>query len=490
MATVDYNKYQKLILKYSYNGTVWTPVIPYQYRKGTVIEANSYDCGFIDPIYRWVDVTGEYYCINNSKYRKQRQQVSGDDGQTWEWVIPFNEQAGELIEADSYDCDYGVTWEVVPNEYICKRAFYESNYCDAGCPDENIIIPTYEDVAQYAVPDVIPGYPSADEINKPRCGVYMRQDGYLFTWNPDTGEIYWDGFLTNNNTWLSLVRERNNAYSWTSSTSYYNTNISLLGDWIYKRYTISSTIKQKYLYVIYKINIKTGIVDVIIDRITNYPLYDNNDINLPNGSSIEPFYRHGNALITDTKQYIFSDVGATYTIVTADLYSGNIQKIDLGIGTQWPGNNSYNFYSFNSFFPYTYYIFEDAYQSGSTTTGKKFGKIYKVNLLNENMTDFGLWMCDLDSINTNCGTNYSNRTGCVMKGTVGVGEIRLNIDTPTMIMSSNSLTAIHHDTIVISDFSCTVRTYNNGIVRNCNMFNPVYGWTIDSNNIRHMLKSQ
>ena len=488
---VDYSKYQKLVLKYSYNGVSWANVKPEQYRKGEIIEANSYDCGYIEPIYRWVDVPGEYYCLNYSKYHKQRQQISGDDGQTWEWVIPFNEQAGSLIEADSYDCDYGVTWEPVENEYICERAFYESNYCIASCPDDNIKLISYvQEEYSSIVPDVIPGYSSSNEIHNYQLGVSMRGDGYLFTWNPDTGEVYWDGFLTNNNTWLSLARERNNAYSWTSSTSYSNTNGSLIGDWIYKRYTVSSTTDEKYLYVIYKVNIKTGVIDVLIDKITDYPLYDTNNVVVP-GTSITPFYRLGNVLITDNKQYYFSESGTHYAIVTADLYSNNVVVKDLGVGSNWPGAGYYNIYSHNNLFPYTYYIFEDAYEYYSTTSGKDFGKIYKVNLLSESIEDFGLWICDLSSINANCGTNYNSRTGIVLNNATRYVYHRLNIDTPFMCMVSPSTQIVHKETIIISDSAYTIQTYDedNGFLEVCNLFNPVYQFEVDNNTkIRRKLK--
>lgn len=118
-AEIDYNKYQKLILKYSYNGEIWTPVQPLQYRKGEIIEANSYDCGFVEPYYRWVNIPGEYICINQSKYAKEKQQVTYDSGVTWTDTGVV--QTGQLIEANSYDCDYGVTWVEVPYEYICEE---------------------------------------------------------------------------------------------------------------------------------------------------------------------------------------------------------------------------------------------------------------------------------------------------------------------------------------------------------------------------------
>jgi len=118
-AEIDYNKYQKLILKYSYNGAVWAPVQPLQYKKGEIIEANSYDCGFVEPYYRWVNIPGEYVCINQSKYAKEKQQVTYDSGVTWTDTGVV--QTGQLIEANSYDCDYGVTWVEVPYEYICEE---------------------------------------------------------------------------------------------------------------------------------------------------------------------------------------------------------------------------------------------------------------------------------------------------------------------------------------------------------------------------------
>ena len=55
-------------------------------------------------IYQWVTVSGEYECVGYDKYTKEKEQVSTDGGQTW--TDTGQTRAGTLIEANSVDCGY------------------------------------------------------------------------------------------------------------------------------------------------------------------------------------------------------------------------------------------------------------------------------------------------------------------------------------------------------------------------------------------------
>lgn len=114
------DKYQKLKLQYSYNGTYWADVEPPQYKMGDLIEENSPDCGGVQRIYRWYALPDEYICDGYSKYYKEVYQVSTDEGFTWKNVSPEQSRTGQLIENNSIDCGYGITWEPVQDEYICE----------------------------------------------------------------------------------------------------------------------------------------------------------------------------------------------------------------------------------------------------------------------------------------------------------------------------------------------------------------------------------
>lgn len=78
------------------------------YRSGsTVLEVNSVDCGYIAPQYRWKAApTSDYMCSGTSKYYKVYYEVSYDNGQTWQHVVPEQTKRGNLIEANSTDCGY------------------------------------------------------------------------------------------------------------------------------------------------------------------------------------------------------------------------------------------------------------------------------------------------------------------------------------------------------------------------------------------------
>lgn len=87
-------------------GNTWTDTG--NYRSGsTVLEENSVDCGYIEPQYRWKAApASDYMCSGTSKYYKVYYEVSYDNGQTWQHVVPEQTKRGNLIEANSTDCGY------------------------------------------------------------------------------------------------------------------------------------------------------------------------------------------------------------------------------------------------------------------------------------------------------------------------------------------------------------------------------------------------
>lgn len=108
------------------DGINYVPVIPYEYRYGSLISGNSSECDYIPATYQWVaicedvtfetanttkdekgdyvDVDGCSVCQTNSGYhqlyRLQKKQVSYDFGETWSDVIPIEVRPDELLGTD------------------------------------------------------------------------------------------------------------------------------------------------------------------------------------------------------------------------------------------------------------------------------------------------------------------------------------------------------------------------------------------------------
>ena len=114
---VGTSKYTKEKEQTSTDGTNWTDTG--NTRAGSLIEANSTDCGYTPPsTTRWVADTG-YVCVGTDKYNKEKEQISYDSGSTW--TDTGNTKAGStLIEANSEDCGYSPTpqYEIAPLHYI------------------------------------------------------------------------------------------------------------------------------------------------------------------------------------------------------------------------------------------------------------------------------------------------------------------------------------------------------------------------------------
>lgn len=135
-------KYYKQYYQVSYDGgSTWQNVSPEQTRRGSVIEYQSTDCGYIEPQYRWYTSQSEYICSGTTKYQKQYYQVSYDGGNTWQNVTPIQTRTGSVIEYDSPDCGY------VPTVPKYKLILDDSTIVSGACDSTSAI--TYNDTNDY-----------------------------------------------------------------------------------------------------------------------------------------------------------------------------------------------------------------------------------------------------------------------------------------------------------------------------------------------------
>ena len=92
------NKYKRYIKEVSYDGgEAWLVVQPPQYSAGTLVESDSYDCG-----YRTSATTSATYCSNANQYVDVYSLVSRDYGVTWSTASTST----ELIEEDVVECGF------------------------------------------------------------------------------------------------------------------------------------------------------------------------------------------------------------------------------------------------------------------------------------------------------------------------------------------------------------------------------------------------
>lgn len=121
-----YDKRQKLRLYVSNDYINW--IATNIYYRGSIIQYNSPDCGYISKLeYRWAltDLTqcggdgiiqpnkqirltvvdNDFVCIAGDKYELLKQQYSDDGGTTWSDVLPLTTTYGSIIEVDSSGCD-------------------------------------------------------------------------------------------------------------------------------------------------------------------------------------------------------------------------------------------------------------------------------------------------------------------------------------------------------------------------------------------------
>ena len=121
------DKYEKQKYQVSHDGGItWEDVEPIQYQKGQLIESDSADCGYApQPQYRWQKAdTSDYMCNGTSKYYKLYYEVSYDGGQTWQKAVPEQTKIGDVIEANSSDCGYVTPqyrWlKAASTDYVCS----------------------------------------------------------------------------------------------------------------------------------------------------------------------------------------------------------------------------------------------------------------------------------------------------------------------------------------------------------------------------------
>ena len=101
------SKYYKYYYEVSYDGGhKWQRVVPEQTKMGDLFQMASSDCGYITPKYRWLTAPStDYICSGTTKCFKEYYQVT-NDGKTWENVTPEQTRRGSVIEYNSTDCGY------------------------------------------------------------------------------------------------------------------------------------------------------------------------------------------------------------------------------------------------------------------------------------------------------------------------------------------------------------------------------------------------
>ena len=101
------SKYYKYYYEVSYDGGhKWQRVVPEQTKMGDLFQMASSDCGYVTPKYRWLQAPStDYICSGTTKYFKEYYQVT-NDGKTWENVSPEKTRRGSVIEYNSTDCGY------------------------------------------------------------------------------------------------------------------------------------------------------------------------------------------------------------------------------------------------------------------------------------------------------------------------------------------------------------------------------------------------
>ena len=94
---------------------------------------------FEETEYRWVVVDGQYECVGYDKYTKEKKQQSTDGGTTWTDVVPLQTRAGSLIEANSEDCGYvPPTPGGYENQYLTFEALENGTFTFTGTSSNSL----------------------------------------------------------------------------------------------------------------------------------------------------------------------------------------------------------------------------------------------------------------------------------------------------------------------------------------------------------------
>lgn len=92
--------------------------------------------GFNETQYRWVTVSDEYVCVGYDKYEKLKKQES-IDGVNWTDVVPLETQTGSLIEANSTDCGYVPPTPTIQT-YLTIQSLEDNNTIGFKCNLNNV----------------------------------------------------------------------------------------------------------------------------------------------------------------------------------------------------------------------------------------------------------------------------------------------------------------------------------------------------------------
>lgn len=233
------NKYKRYIKQVSYDGgEAWLVVQPPQYSAGTLVEADSYDCG-----YRTSATTSATYCSNANQYVDVYSLVSRDYGETWTTASTST----ELIEEDVVECgfsartistattcvgvdkhyldeyqesrDTGTTWTTISSS---TGSLIESQSTDCGYSATTVSSATYcSNANQYVdVYSIVSTDYGQTWITASTSTELVEQDSYDcgYRTRTTTGESYCDNANEYAYTYNEVSRDYGNTWT-TASTS-------------------------------------------------------------------------------------------------------------------------------------------------------------------------------------------------------------------------------------------------------------------------------
>lgn len=134
-------KFYKQKKQYSTDsGVTWVDVYPLETRKGDFYQSDSNDCS-VSTIYRWITVENDYDCVGTTKVTKEKYQYSNDNGTTWTDVSPAEYRAGStVLEVNSYNCGYQPP---LPSDIKLRVTYNDSSTYDVEC-NNNTTLTEYE----------------------------------------------------------------------------------------------------------------------------------------------------------------------------------------------------------------------------------------------------------------------------------------------------------------------------------------------------------